>query len=94
MASPHCPASPLRFSGSIRIMECSGAADDGLFQQVLGLDELALILQAVGRAERGVAGLCAAERVCRGWRDALRSAEGLAAWRWAAAGSELHRLWA
>ena len=75
-------------------MERSGLTDDGLFQQVLGLDELALILQAVGRAERGAAGLCAAERVCRGWRDALRSAEGLAAWRWAAAGTELRRLWA
>ena len=47
-------------------MECSGVADDGLFQQVLGLDELALILQAVGRAERGVAGLCAAGVVRRG----------------------------
>ena len=60
---------------------------------VLGLDELALVFQACPRGIEGLKLLCSCERVCRSWRDALQSAEGADAFYRVATGPWLRDVW-
>jgi hypothetical protein len=66
-----------------------------MINDVLSLDELALIFRAVDRSDlrAGALALAAAGAVCRSWRDVLRSPEGLTAWHILATGTTAQRLW-
>ena len=59
----------------------------------LGIDELALVFQAVERSAAGAKALGACEQVCEGWRDVLRSREGALAWHRVAGGPQLQAVW-